>query len=304
MALQVQLVLSGGGVNGLAMVGAVAALEKLGVRPVRYAGTSSGAMVAALLASGYESSALERILSQICVRRMLGIQVGMLWRGKQWWKLIRGEGWIDGKRMEQWMRMMLLAKRVRTFADLPKHTLHIVATNLTTQQMVVLPDDCDEDMDIAKAVRMSASIPFVFDPVAYRGSYYVDGFILSNTPLLALQTMDGVGNLPVVVLTFGESEPNSSVRWDAQKKSDQFNRRQQMPASMGGIFGTIHALFGTMIAAHDRYWMERHPEIIHLRLPTNGIKPTDFFIKPDEMKKLMNSGAEAAVQQWMQKTSV
>src|SRR5215210_7505303 len=63
-ARDVDLVFEGGGLKGIALVGAYSVLEERGYRPQNIAGTSAGAIVAALLAAGYTAAELRQTITE------------------------------------------------------------------------------------------------------------------------------------------------------------------------------------------------------------------------------------------------
>ncbi|HPD01053.1 MAG TPA: patatin-like phospholipase family protein [Acetivibrio sp.] len=114
---------------------------------------------------------------------------------------------FDGDFIEEWMYKTLLKKGVKTFADIrtkktdesnPKgYKVRMTAVDVNRGKVVILPDDIsfygiDPDrLEVAKAIRMSTSVPFAFKPVEinkmYGNSskkyYLVDGGVLDNFPL-------------------------------------------------------------------------------------------------------------------------
>ena len=61
----VDLVFEGGGLKGIALVGAFSVLEKQGYEPQNMAGASAGAIVATLLAAGYTAAELREIIGEL-----------------------------------------------------------------------------------------------------------------------------------------------------------------------------------------------------------------------------------------------
>jgi len=177
------LVLSGGGVKGIALVGAVAALADAGYEAQRISGTSAGAFVGAILASATAAGRvkvpdLEQLamdidyasfLDQGPVERvpLLGPAVGVL----------TGDGIYRGDALHNWLVKNLAEFGVRTFADLaidddglpPEQRYRLVVTvaDVSIGQLVRLPWDYarvygldpDEQL-VADAVRASTAIPF------------------------------------------------------------------------------------------------------------------------------------------------
>src|SRR3954452_7282914 len=158
------LVFEGGGVKGIGLGGAFSRLYDDGWRPVRVAGTSAGAITAAAVAAGYTGDELKQIVLEgmdfpkfADGHGALGETVELLHRG----------GLHSGHYFLEWMRDLLAAKGVETFADLPaaddgkdaggRHPLEVVVTDLTERRMLVLPRDADrlgkrpEELQVAEA---------------------------------------------------------------------------------------------------------------------------------------------------------
>jgi NTE family protein len=189
-------VFAGGGVRGIALAGAAAGALLGGYRFPRVIGTSAGAMVGALVAAGYRagelSSGVRRIPWAELADPVPGAGLPMVGRHAG---VIAGGAIYRGDRLEEIWAELLERKGVRVFGDLEPGSLKLVATDVTHQRGVVLPDDLvDYDIDpaefpVAKAVRISSAVPFVFRPVELRSprsdhpALLVDGALASNFPL-------------------------------------------------------------------------------------------------------------------------
>ncbi|UUZ79588.1 patatin-like phospholipase family protein [Paenibacillus sp. P26] len=203
--MQINAVFEGGGVKGIALAGAVAAVEELGHVFHQVAGTSSGAIIASLVAAGYKAEEMKLIIEATPFSAFLRRApiFDTKWIGPLT-RLFIKKGLYSGEAMEQWIYQPLLAKGIKTFGDLPDNRLRIIASDISGRKLLVLPGDIAQyGIDpkrslVAKAVRMSASIPYFFDPVIIRKSagkrlpgdkfadqfvYIVDGGLLSNFPL-------------------------------------------------------------------------------------------------------------------------
>lgn len=69
------------------------------------------------------------------------------------------------------------------FYELTNKSLHIYATNVNTIENYICDKTHTPNMPIIEAIKMSCSIPFIFEPYFYDNNYYIDGFIYSNHPL-------------------------------------------------------------------------------------------------------------------------
>ena len=112
-------VFEGGGVKGLGLVGAVAVAEERGYQWVNVAGTSAGAIVAALVAAGYNAAEMKEVMDELDYNNFK--DTSLLDRvplAGPIASLIFEKGIYEGKFFENWMRGLLHKKNVETFEDL------------------------------------------------------------------------------------------------------------------------------------------------------------------------------------------
>jgi NTE family protein len=112
------LVLEGGGVKGIALVGAISVLEERGHQFRRVAGTSAGAIVGSLIAANARAAELEEIMRGVEYRRF---QDGPRWRSLLLGKAVAvlfEQGIYEGQFVKDWLGEQLARLGVHTFADL------------------------------------------------------------------------------------------------------------------------------------------------------------------------------------------
>lgn len=185
------LVLSGGGVKGLAHLGVLRTLDSLGIRPDLIVGTSMGAIVGALYATGYDARAIDSLLAALPISEIVTPfrpPAPHPWDGRlPHLFLVRGRrgftlqtGIVDeaqpNARLNAAMLHGNLTARGR-FDRLPIPFL-AVATDLRDRSTVVLGQG-----DLARAIRASSAIPLVFPPVVLGDSILVDGGLSANIPV-------------------------------------------------------------------------------------------------------------------------
>jgi len=163
------LSLGGGAARGWAHVGVLEALEEAGIRPGCIAGTSIGALVGAVYASG-GIDAVRTMVRGFDWKRMLTLVDPVLPR----------TGLIDGRRLEDLVRDYVRESRIE---DLPIR-FSAVATDLSTAREVVL-----DEGDVADAVRASVSVPGLFTPVQTASGMLVDGGLLNPVPVSVARAM-------------------------------------------------------------------------------------------------------------------
>ncbi|MER5886390.1 patatin-like phospholipase family protein [Streptomyces sp. NPDC001941] len=216
-APRADLVLEGGGVRGLGAAGAVIGLQEEGYAFPRAAGTSVGAIAAALVAAGAGAKELRAAVERLDLARVpdrLPPGVPLLSEGVG---LAGASGAYRGAWIRDWLERELAELGVRTFgdlryedpgasADLPedqRYKLVVLVTDVTRGRLLRLPWDyrlfhLDPDAQVvADAVRCSLSIPFYFrpcslrDPVTGESSVLVDGGSLSNFAVEIFDRTDG-----------------------------------------------------------------------------------------------------------------
>jgi NTE family protein len=164
---KVGLALGGGFARGLAHVGVLKALEEYEIPVDFIAGTSVGALIAAVYASGTSLAEMER---QGCATRF---------RDFGRWKLSR-MGMASNERLEELMRRFTT---VRNFEDL-KIPLSIVATDIIKGDSVYMTEG-----EIGPALRASCAYPGLFLPVEHQGKILVDGFLTEQVPAQAVRDL-------------------------------------------------------------------------------------------------------------------
>ncbi len=285
--MDVDGVFSGGGVRAIAFIGALKAAERKGITFNRTAGTSAGAIFAALVAAGYKADEIKSLLHEVDIREFLDPRrLSVAFPFTKWLMLYWKLGLYKGKRLELWVEEVLTAKRIKTFGDLPEGSLKIIASDITNGRLIVLPDDLErygilpERFKISKAVRMSASIPYFFDPMKLydatgKKNIIVDGGVLSNFPIWLFQD----GNSEITRPTLG-----------FQLKPSQF---AQKPNNVKNAISLFHGLFDTMMDAHDA----RHISTAHsadiVFIPVKQISMINFDLSSKVIDELTNFGIES-----------
>jgi NTE family protein len=208
------LVLSGGGAKGLTHIGLLRSLDSLGIRPDLIVGTSMGAVVGAMYASGYPARTIDSLARAFPIATLFTTfepraprALGQLQPLIVWEQGDRGFNLQSAAVRETEANALLDAAMLRgnliargDFDRLPIR-LRVVATDLGTHKARVLGTG-----DLAQAVRASIAIPFVFPPERMYGRFLADGGLSANLPI-AIARAAGAERLIVADAT--ERKPDS-----------------------------------------------------------------------------------------------
>ena len=304
----VDLVFEGGGVKGIALVGAFSVLEERGYEPQNMAGASAGAIVAALLAAGYTAAELQEIIGGLDYYRF---------KDEAWedrvplaassLSVLKDLGLYEGEAFSAWMRDLLEAKGVRTFGDLVRredaelryrYKAQVIASDVTERRLLVLPRDAPklgitdpDDLGVALAVRMSMSIPIFFEPVKFanpqtgREHLIVDGGMLSNFPVWLFDAEEP--QWPTFGLKLIQKDPKAPVAGD-------FPEREAPRGGISEVLEYLRSLVDTMMAAHDRLYIEESEFDRTIAIDTLGVGTTEFDLSSERAIDLFESGRVAA----------
>ncbi len=298
----VDVVLQGGGIKAIGLVGALAELDDRGFTVRRIAGASGGAIVAGLATVGYSPADLRTVIENEDFPALLDLR----WYstlpliGKPLAVLLR-MGLHPGDRVRQRLVDLLSEKGIRKFGDLHRtggaESLQIVVSDVTGRRLLLFPRDAalfgidPDEMEIALALRMSSSIPVVYEPVQLKhvddGTEHllVDGGMLSNFPLWVFDRQDD-SDVPVLGLRLADDQPGDSI-------ADQLPVPALARTRLGQLIDYVESLARTMMEAHDRRYLDAGDYGRTIRIPTLGVGTTEFDLPPERIEALYQSGRNA-----------
>ena len=220
----VALVLGAGGARGLAHIGVIEAIEARGLRIAAIAGTSMGALVGGIYASGqlpaYRDWALG--LTRSDVFRLLDFGIGR-------------PGLFTGDRLMAELQQIVGQHRIESL-PIP---FTAVATDLRAQREVWLTQG-----PLFDAIRASMAIPLVFTPVKLGGRELVDGGLLNPVPIAAMRQA-----LVDVVIAVDVNARTASARTrESQPANSGARESARLPVAAGGEADAEEETVGSMFA--------------------------------------------------------
>ena len=198
---KVGLVLGGGGARGAAHIGVLKELERLRIPVDAIAGTSMGAIVGGLYATGMSAAELEQLVGSVdwagaltdeadrkdlsFRRKQDDAQVPIDFElGIRDSELVLPTGVVQGQKLDMLLRELTMsAANINDFDQLPI-PFRAIASDIERGEIWVM------DMgDLAQSIRASMSVPGVFAPVRIGDRLLVDGGLVGNLPIEVMQEM-------------------------------------------------------------------------------------------------------------------
>lgn len=280
-------VFEGGGVKAIGFVGAICKIEEAGFTWKRLAGTSAGAIIASLLAVGYTGKELKEIIQEIDYLSFTdGKTIKQISLLKNTFNLLIKNGFYSGDKIESFLNNLFEKKGKTKFKNICSGNdckLKVIVSDITRKKAVIFPDDLREyninaeEFSIARAVRMSISLPYYFQPVAlnYKDNldYMVDGGIFSNFPVWIFD-VDGIPRWPTIGFKLVDSGP------------DKIKNHSLLTFTKD--------LLESIIYTSDETYITNKDKVRTINIPTLGVKTTEFSINKEKCKELYLSGYTAA----------
>lgn len=287
--MNIDLVLSGGGVKAYAYLGVLDAIEERKLTIERTAGTSAGAIVAAFIAAGYRKESIIKMVDTLDEKTFLDEpMISKFVPFSKWFVLYYKMGLYKGAQLEKWIYEQLAKKDIFTFKDLQPGYLKIIVSDISLGKLVVIPDDLERiykidpsTFSVAKAIRMSAGFPFFFMPIkllqnSNQKSLIVDGGLLSNFPIWVFENKEKSSNRPILGVKLSEDINDIGA-----------NR-------IKNALDMLHALFNTMKVAHDTRYISKSDQHNIIFIPVDHIKATNFSISNKTKEQLIETGKQRA----------
>ena len=265
-------ILAGGGVRGTAYVGAVKALEELGVKITGLAGSSVGAFIGSLLAVGYTHSEIKEFLYEVNYQKFSDLYIPF---GKDF-------GFFKGDGVYNWIKDKIERKFYGenrgsnlppvTFKQLDKE-LVIIAADVSYNEFKEYNRVKTPDVEIAHAVRASISLPGLFKPVWENDRCLVDGDFINNFPLWKIES-DIISNTSSKIL---------------ELRLESLDR----PREINNIFDYFNAILDTNYSIatetlHREFGENDQYEIIRINI--GEVKIVDFTASNADKEDMIKDG--------------
>jgi NTE family protein len=283
----------GSGMNALGLVGALAEAERRGFVFANVAGSSAGAIVATLLATGFRAGEIRQLVNGLSLQ---------LFKDKHWLNSLPvfgpalslwfANGLYTGCYLENWLKRVLDKKGIRHFRDLErgKPGLIVYATDVTRRELLKLPHDIrdyaidPDSLEISTAVRMSCAVPLIYMPYKLpylppkgkvRSSYVVATGSAGYSVAASFDEYNET-NLPTIIFRM-------------------VNNRLPAFNPVNNPFDLSRAIVSSLLDDHHAVEETDQNNLIRtIPIPSLGIKTTDLEISLRQKERLYQVGVQAA----------
>lgn len=253
-----ELSISGGGVKGIAFVGALQYLESMNeLNDLEIiSGSSIGAFIATCIVVGYKINELISVIFEYDFSVLKDTDITNIFKRKSIFK---------GEELKKFYKYIISKKSenitLKELYEKSKIKLIITSVCINTKSLKYLSHETEPDLDILTAVYMSSAIPGVFPPVNYKNKLYVDGGVLNNLPII------------------------SQNSWAISSKSEN----NEIENSKIDFFNFFTSILKIIYQENQKI---NHKKIIYVDI--NKIEVTSFNINKDDKLTLLKLGYNSA----------
>lgn len=314
------LVFEGGGVKGIAYIGALEVLREKEILDniERVGGSSVGAITALLVGLNYQPEEIKDIFCNLNFQSFLDESWGII---REVQRLVQQYGWYKGDFFHNWVASIIAAKvgnADATFRDVfdvrqkdNYQDMYFTGTNLSTGFSEVFSYENTPDMSIADAVRISMSVPLFFAAIRdKRDHLYVDGGLLDNYPIRLFDQEKYVNHFSTLPSYY--EIVNTNLQLQDQKTSPYvYNQEtlgfrldstaeiavyhdhaEPLQYTINDFFSYSWRLIATIIESQQNQHLHSADWQRTIYIDTPGIRTMDFSIGNIEIEKMIESGRE------------
>jgi predicted acylesterase/phospholipase RssA len=220
-------------------------------------------------------------------------------------------GFYSGRTFLEWIREKLAVKGIApddtlgTFEQKTHADLSLCVTDTSDVELLVLNHRTAPDVPIANAVRMSMSIPFVWQEVIWQaewgnymgraktGNIIVDGGVLSNFPIRLIATIDDE-----IRQIMGDADPNAALNLgllideELAVPGEANTSKTPLPVTHVRTIRRVSRLIDTMMGAADNEMLRRFSKEV-CRLPAKGYGTLEFDMTGERLERFLQGGRDA-----------
>lgn len=270
-------IFGGGAIRGLAYIGAMSALNDLGIVCDKLVGSSVGAIFASLYALGYSTNEAKSMMLDFNGLMFKDINFGL---GADF-------AFSKGDIFENWLREKIEKKFYGdkyiknenppvTFRNIDKE-LFICSTDLATNSQFIFSKSNTPDFEIAKAVRISSGFPGLMKPVEYENKLLVDGDLAKSLPLWKCSDELVTPN-------------NRIIEFRLEGCRDCLNIKNTLD-----YFNAVYSTISNFSTEHIINLYKNQDKIDYILIDTKDVLLLDFQLSQDKREEISKNGYDTTI---------
>jgi NTE family protein len=294
------LVFSGGGIKGISYVGALK--EFLNKNKIDgfmgfkgFAGTSAGSIIATLLALGLDMDEIELEMNNLDVSKIPDDKFGVV---RDTISLFSKYGICKNDYLYRYLGRIIEEKTgskdftIKQLYEKNKIKLVIATTDCNSGKTIYLnpfnSNPLFSDIPIRLAVKMSTSIPFLFRPVSYANTMFVDGGLLDNYPISVFDHKSILTSNQNIDVKLGKLGINKKVLGFKIISKNNDNEK-----NIDGFFNYSVNFISVFLNENEQQYMSNSNKARTILIKTQNYSLMDFSMDEERKKTLIESGIKA-----------
>lgn len=271
-------IFGGGAIRGLAYLGAMKAMNELGVKIKSFAGSSVGAVFAAFASLDYTFEEFKELFNEVNFDLFRDVQLNLAKN----FAISKGEYFLDwirtGVEKKYYGEKYLKGKNPPvTFKDIDKD-FFVITTNINGCEPYIFSKYTTPDFEIAQAVRISTALPGLLEPFEYEKNVLIDGDMMKSWPMWRVNDLLCPEDCRII-----EFRLEGGKCWPNVKNSVEY----------------LNAVFATLSNFATDYIMQTYQpkdKFDYIKIDTDHILPVQFTLPQKEREKLVDLGYDTTME--------
>lgn len=271
-------IFGGGAIRGLAYLGAMQAMQELGVKIKTFAGSSVGAVFAAFASLDYTCEEFKEVFNEVNFDLFRDVQFNLaksfaISKGEHFLSWLRSaiEKKYYGEKYEKGKNLPV------TFKDIEKD-FFVITTDINGCKPYIFSKYTTPDFEIAQALRISTALPGLLEPFNYDNHLLIDGDIMKSWPMWRVNDLLCPEDCRII-----EFRLEGAKCWPNVKNSVEY----------------LNAVFATLSNFATDYIMETYQpkdKFDYIKIDTDHILPVQFTLPQVEREKLIDLGYKTTME--------
>jgi len=270
-------IFGGGAVRGLTYLGAIKAMNEIGIEIKAYAGSSVGSIFATFATLNYTFEEMVKVFEEVNFEMFRDVRFNIAKK----FAISKGEHFLN------WLRICIEKKYYGenyekdtnepvTFKDIDKD-FYVITANINGCKPYIFSKYTTPDFEVAQAIKISTSLPGLFEPYEYEGNLLVDGDMMKSWPMWRISDFLKPDDTRVI-----EFRLEGAKNWPTVNNSVEY---------LNAVFATLSNFATDYISETYQY----KDKFDYIKINTEHILPVQFTLPQTDRENLIKLGYETTI---------